>query len=152
MDYVQPSPRSIERGQKHLSPENLTQTQINALNKKLGIKLNKKQLTSILSTIQDPPKNASKSRSPGRESLKLDLDYEEPQQRATYMPRSNGPNYEDDIKIYKAPNVVVAADEDYSEAPTVLKKTLNDNTDSNRLSLVEQKKQKWQREKGKVAV
>lgn len=61
LDYVQPSPRQFDP--PTASPERMTQAQINALNKKLGVKLNKKQLVSIMNTIQDSdrPKTSSES-------------------------------------------------------------------------------------------
>ena len=52
MDYVKPSPRNSDQSNKLLPLEQLTQAQINAMNKKLGVHLNKKQLMSILNTIQ----------------------------------------------------------------------------------------------------
>lgn len=176
MDVVQPSPRTNDRAQKHLSPDHMTKHQIDALNKKLGVKLDKKQLAAILKEIEDAENAATNTQPTMRnnprksnlrqqvveepsENLRLDFDRrEEPtRQKFTNLNQNQYQNYDDDIKIYRPPQVVVAEDPTSpSPFPTsynnrneiVNKSILSSQENSRQLSFAEKKKLKWQMDKG----
>jgi hypothetical protein len=139
---------------KAQNPGNLTQAQINSLNKKLGLKLNKKQVSSILNTLQVTDRPAEVTRhniydnTPRNEKLNLDLDEREEIQHYNYnsmQNRNSVANYDDDVKIYRQPHVVV--NEEVEEPVVEVRRpTQMTNLNSAKSSLIEQKKQKWQQE------
>jgi hypothetical protein len=172
MDVVQPSPRSPERV-RHLSPDHMTKHQIDALNKKLGVKLDKKQLAAILKSIEDAENAAIQSSNRRKPNLNqaqhpaevFKLDFNENQQtkqkfanfEQNYRSNQNQfSDYDDDIKIYRPPQVVIAEDPispspqptSYMRNDAINKSILNTQDNSRQLSLSEKKKLKWQMDQG----
>lgn len=141
VDLVKPSPRQFDTNKN--SNKN---TSINSVLNKNGINLTQEQLMSLLSAIQ-----ANDATNRPNYDRNDDDAYYNSHQNGRASNRNYNQNFNDDISIYRPPQVVIASEDDEIEFNNHKQKStsleqLNANT---KPSLLDKKKLKWQQDKGR---